>query len=226
MDSARLTGSRLDSSLSSRRVCSSVKQFYARNLFAGTAPVEGAFDSLVQAKKEIQGLEFVVVTARGESERDGSQKWIDEHFPGVFREMFFTGAFTHVATDGETGPPVTARSHPLKKSEVLHRIGASLLIDDAIENAFDVALSSPSKSSSTPAGTRIAVLLFSNGYYPWNHRLSAPGPEDRVTYAEAQERGLGDEVGLVEDKDLPEGITRVDGWNEVRRVLGERFGTK
>lgn len=65
---------------------------YKRNLFASTAPVPGAYDNLVQAKKDIPGLEFVVVTARGESEREGSQKWIDQHFPGVFREMFFTGA--------------------------------------------------------------------------------------------------------------------------------------
>ena len=56
--------------------------------------------------------------------------------------------------------------------------------------------------------------------------MSTPGPEDRVTWAEAQERGLGDEVGLVEDKDLPEGIQRVDGWKKVGRVLGERFGGK
>lgn len=74
------------------RLPSTVKSFYAKNLFAGTAPVEGAFDALIQAKKLIPGLKFVVVTARGESERDGSQKWINEHFPGVFREMFFTGA--------------------------------------------------------------------------------------------------------------------------------------
>ncbi|KAL7410073.1 hypothetical protein BDY24DRAFT_401306 [Mrakia frigida] len=207
-----------------------VKSFYQRHLFADTAPVEGAFESLVRAKETIPGLEFVIVTARGEPERVGSQIWVDKFYPGVFRELYFTGAFTHVATEGENGPPLTAVSHPLKKSEVLHRIGASILIDDSIENAFDVANSNKPKpkTNNTPSSSpeKIPVLLFSIGHYPWNQRLSTPGPEDRISYDEAQKLGLGDDVGLVLDKDLPEGVTRVNGWKEVEGVLAKLFGGK
>jgi len=69
-----------------------VKSFYQRHLFAETAPVPGAFESLVRAKNSIPGLEFVIVTARGEPERLGSQIWVDKFYPGVFRELYFTGA--------------------------------------------------------------------------------------------------------------------------------------
>lgn len=65
---------------------------YARNLFADALPVAGAFEALVRAKETIPGLEFVIVTARSEAERLGSQIWVDKHYPGVFRELFFTGA--------------------------------------------------------------------------------------------------------------------------------------
>lgn len=76
----------------SRIHCAIVKSFYQRHLFADTAPVEGAFESLVRAKETIPGLEFVIVTARGEPERVGSQIWVDKFYPGVFRELYFTGA--------------------------------------------------------------------------------------------------------------------------------------
>lgn len=113
---------------------------------------------------------------------------------------------THLDTDGEGGPPLTPKSHPLKKSEVLQRIGASVLIDDALENALDL--------STTP----IPCLLF--GDYPWNQRLSTTGSKEReqMSFAQVREAGLEhleDEEDLVKDEDLPKGITRISNWTSV-----------
>jgi hypothetical protein len=120
--------------------------------------------------------------------------------------LSFALCSTHLDTDGETGPVVDARSHPLKKSEVLAKIGASVLIDDALENALDMAT------------TAIPCLLF--GAYPWNRRSSATGSKEReqMSYEEVRAAGLQhleDEEDLIQDKDLPRGITRVDDWPAV-----------
>ena len=89
---------------------------------------------------------------------------------------------------------------------MLAKIGASVLIDDALENALDMAT------------TAIPCLLF--GAYPWNKRSSATGSKEReqMSYAEVRAAGLEyleDEEDLVRDEDLPQGITRVDDWPAV-----------
>lgn len=78
-----------------------------------------------------------------------------------------------------------------------------MLIDDALENALDLAT------------TSIPCVLF--GAYPWNRRSSSTGSKEREQMSFAEVRAaklehLEDEEDLVRDEDLPRGITRVDDW--------------
>jgi hypothetical protein len=81
-------------------------------------------------------------------------------------------------------------------------VGAIALIDDAIENAFDVH-----------ENARIVECLV-YGQWKWNATLHfADRPEDRLSYEQAKERGLH-----IEDSKptpLPQGIERTKTWTDV-----------
>jgi hypothetical protein len=64
---------------------------FSRGVYRNSLAVEGAAEGLA-ALKELDGVRLVVVTARGEDARETSQRWLNEHFPGVFDELYFTGA--------------------------------------------------------------------------------------------------------------------------------------
>ncbi len=70
------------------------------------------------------GKELHVVTARHSDLREYTQKYIQKHFPNIFTEIYFADHFTE---------------NHRKKSEICEEIGATLLIDDSIENALDCA---------------------------------------------------------------------------------------
>jgi uncharacterized HAD superfamily protein len=90
-----------------------------------------------------------IVTSRPESIRDYTDAWLQSVFPGMFRTLHCTNSFGAAAG-------VKKRS----KSEVCREIGASVLIEDLLENAEDVARSG------------IPVLLPDR---PWNSGLVSPG---------------------------------------------------
>jgi hypothetical protein len=87
----------------------------------------------------------------------------------------------------------------------MQQSGSTILIDDSLENAIDVISTLPESAT---------VLLF--GSYPWNLRNSrAHSDEDMLSYEERMAAGLQDDVyGQV-----PEGIKRVDGWDDVVEFL-------
>lgn len=95
-----------------------VRDMFGRGVYRDSLPVDGAKAGLL-ALKALGGIRLVVVTARGEDAREGSQQWLDDNFPGgqslalvysprrlradphgpvsrssraVFDELFFTGA--------------------------------------------------------------------------------------------------------------------------------------
>jgi hypothetical protein len=121
-------------------------------------PIEGAQRGTRKLKEA--GFKLVVITARMHDIAEDSVEWLEEHFPGIFDTIYFTSAFQtaqeetqHLITEN-SGPPahrhtsshptdpgghhVPAYSIPRKKSDVCLHVGAIALVDDAIENAFDV----------------------------------------------------------------------------------------
>ncbi|MBS9784399.1 hypothetical protein KGV55_03540 [Candidatus Gracilibacteria bacterium] len=84
--------------------------------------VDGALEILKILKKA--GKELYIITARHSSLKEYTQKYIQKHFPNIFTEIYFADHFTE---------------NHRKKSEICKEIGATLLIDDSIENALDCA---------------------------------------------------------------------------------------
>src|SRR5579859_1774773 len=205
-----------------REAVNKVKAFLTSPAASDIPPIEGAQRGTRRLKEA--GYTLVVITARMHEVAESSVEWLEKHFPGIFDTIYFTSAFQ--APEGETehlitevnGPPphrhtnshptnprgqhLPAVSIPRKKSDVCLHVGAIVLIDDAIENAFEVH-----------ASTRVVECLV-YGQWKWNITLhSADKPEDKLSYEEAKERGLN-----IEDSKptpLPKGIERTKTWTEV-----------
>jgi uncharacterized HAD superfamily protein len=103
-------------------------------------PVPEAQDGLERLAKH---GDLVIVTARRESIRPITETWLDQHFPGVFRDMMFSGYFDHLG-----------RKHNRTKLELCQEVGASWLIDDMPQHCRAVAEGG------------IQALLFGN--HRWN----------------------------------------------------------
>jgi hypothetical protein len=89
-----------------------------------------------------------------------------------------------------------------KKSAVCLHAGAVVLIDDAIENAFDVHENASD------------VECFVYGDWKWNltfHRMDRE--EDLLSYQQAKERGMV--IETLEPTPLPKGMKRTKTWEEV-----------
>lgn len=119
-----------------------VHEFFKSQHFNDGIPViPGAFDSLLRLKSH---CELVVVTSRQHAIRDATLEWIDNHFPGIFEDVYFGN---HFALQG------TSR----KKSEICKSIGAQVLIDDNPAYAQECAEEG------------LQVLLYDwDGDYPWS----------------------------------------------------------
>lgn len=89
------------------------------------------------------GADLVVVTSRQHVIQDATLAWLDAHYPGLFRDVYFGN---HFALSG------ASRS----KSEICRAAGAHVLVDDNPGYAVDCAR----------AG--LHVLLYDwGGAYPW-----------------------------------------------------------
>lgn len=107
--------------------------------------------------------------------------------------MHFTGAFTTVSASGQP------KAVKLPKSEVLHKLGARLLIDDALENAIDCARAEPP----------VPCILF-GGEYEWNKRFCGGDDtgRDKLTHDELVKAGYTRENTLFPESEMPGGIHR------------------
>ncbi|EIW67034.1 hypothetical protein TREMEDRAFT_34170 [Tremella mesenterica DSM 1558] len=191
-----------------------VKELEAAGLYARSLPVKGAKEGLERLKE--MGYRLVIITARDEAQREGTEDWLAEHLPDIFDEMHFTGAFTHLAPtreehEGHAAHKAVVSHKKRTKAEVVHQTGALFLIDDSAENAADAAGANPP----------VQVLLF--GDYPWNSVVwpskSEKGVEE-LTYVEREERGLQEEfekkrLKAIEIGWTPDGVERVKDWKEV-----------
>lgn len=113
-------------------------------------PVPGALEAI---KELANGYSLQIFTSRPEGVRKTTLAWIEQHFNEVFDDFHFTNIFAG------------KKEHkPIAKSEVCQKIGAVVLIDDALRHAHDVSLSD------------IPVLLPDR---PWNQGI-VPARVSRV----------------------------------------------
>eukprot|EP00049_Salpingoeca_infusionum_P000996 m.44117 g.44117 ORF g.44117 m.44117 type:complete len:233 (+) comp10819_c1_seq1:38-736(+) len=116
-----------------------VHKFFESSYFQdGIEAVPGALEALTQLSKH---FDLVVVTSRQHSIAEETHRWVETHFPNVFKSILFGN---HWGVNGEK------RSKP----EMCAEIGAEVLIDDALHYARECACHN------------MNVVLF--GDYAWN----------------------------------------------------------
>ncbi|KAK8864211.1 hypothetical protein IAR55_001457 [Kwoniella newhampshirensis] len=205
-----------------------VQLLYRKGLYMRAPPVPGAKEALHKLKH--MGYNLIIITARSENQREGTEDWIAQYLPDIFDEIHFTGAFAHLEPTREEKEGHVARkafvSHKKRsKAEIIHSTSSLFLIDDSSENAYDVSI------SLHPHPYPTKVLLF--GSYPWNaivHKPEQLQPLEEMTYLEKEEKGLmGQYEALRKEKIaqgwLPESVERVADWEGVVKWV-EKFGEK
>jgi hypothetical protein len=114
------------------------------------APVPGARAALLALKAAHPALDLQVVTARSRKQEADTQKWLAEHFAGVFSRVHFLSAYDNAAR-----VDAPARS----KGEVCRELGALALVDDSPTYCVTASPHVP------------LVVLFSR--VPWNSGSAA-----------------------------------------------------
>jgi 5'(3')-deoxyribonucleotidase len=127
-----------------------IKKYVTSAEFSTVNPLEGAIGVIEELSSK---FDLAIVTSRQDFYVETTHAWLDKHFKGKFKHIFFT---EYISGQGVRIP----------KSVFCHRIGATYMIDDNLEHSLDCA----------EAG--IKVLLF--GDYPWNKTDRLPKNMTRV----------------------------------------------
>jgi len=106
--------------------------------------VEKAIESIKLLKRN---YDLIIVTSRQVFWRGYTEKFVQKHFPGVFKDLHYT----HTLENPDSTRP---------KFEICKEIGAEYLIDDHLSNVI------------TCAENGINAILF--GDYPWNQTDELP----------------------------------------------------
>ncbi|MEX0934903.1 MAG: hypothetical protein WDZ70_01075 [Candidatus Paceibacterota bacterium] len=125
-----------------------ILEFYQSEAHQNAVPVEGSIEAV---KKLSSTNELIIITSKPEDLRELTKRWLDEYFPNIFDDIYFTN---HFAGSGEKRP----------KGEMCKQCGVDVFIDDALVHARSVA------------EIGIPVLLFDT---PWNQEKISP-PITRV----------------------------------------------
>jgi|SRR5579862_1198888 len=127
-----------------------VHRFFDTDEFLNSRPFK-------EAKAAIKDLSddylMFVITSRDTLIEETTRKWLNEHFPEIFKEAHFTGLYR-------------LKGRPIPKSEIAKQIKADYLIDDSLEHV----------TGASEIG--IKGLLF--GDYPWNQADKLPSAVVRV----------------------------------------------
>lgn len=114
------------------------------------------YEHFVEAYPVLKSLkenyDLVVVTSRRKEMQDYTQKWLDERFPSIFKEIRFAGIWD---VKGKTLQKLRQT-----KAEICRELGAEYLIDDQPKHCL----------AAQEAG--IQSVLF--GGYPWGCREDIP----------------------------------------------------
>ena len=120
-----------------------VNEFYDSKYHGEAEPVPGSVDAV---RRLAIDHELHLITSRRDGVKPQTISWLEKHFPNVFTGLHFTNQFGGIG-------------NKKLKSEVCREIGASLMIEDALKYANEVA----------SAG--IPVLLLE---VPWNRGETKP----------------------------------------------------
>lgn len=126
-----------------------VAEFHDSEAYASLEAVSGARDALEELR---QRYNLVVVTVRRRRSVNLTEKWVEKHFPGIFRNI----RFVHIWEDENTKT----------KADICQELGASWLIDDSIKHSIAMAQSGGN------------AILFGN--YVWNQADLLPVGVERI----------------------------------------------
>ena len=138
-----------------------VHAFFDTEYFTGIAPVPGAREALEELKED---FDLVVITSRQHAIQDETRRWLDAHYPGIFRKVLFGNHWSKDCPD-----PTIMNASKRTKEEMCKEVGAVALVDDAVGYAFGC-------SSAVEK-----VILFGN--YSWN-QTDEPLPANVVRCAD------------------------------------------
>lgn len=128
-----------------------VHEFYDTRQYREAEPYSGALEVLPRIATMFK---LVVVTARDmDVLEEFTQEWLKRHFNGLFSSVHFTAQYS-----------LSGKSRT--KLDVCRELGATLLIDDSLENCLQMV------------NDDRKALLF--GTYPWNEVLELPSGVMRV----------------------------------------------
>eukprot|EP00898_Chlorokybus_atmophyticus_P001308 jgi/Chlat1/2178/Chrsp17S02854 len=131
-----------------------VREWYNSGHFANLGVVEGSVSTLQALSQQ---YDFVVVTSRQAVIEERSRQWIEKHFPGVFKAVYFGN---HYAAAGEP-------AHHYTKAEMCKEARAVALVDDNQDYCMECA----------EAGIQ-AFLFDLGGNYLWSRRRKGVVFED------------------------------------------------
>lgn len=135
-----------------------VEAYIKTDEYLQAPPFKSAIQSITRLAKR---YELHIVTGRNTIVRRATEAVLEQYFPGIFASVQFTDMYS---------------DKPRSKAEVCLEIGASLLIDDHLRHAEEVAAKG------------IDVLLF--GSYPWNEATTLAEHITRVQDWDEVERIL------------------------------------
>lgn len=118
-----------------------IKKYHESDYFLNADVVPGAIDAINSLSKK---HELFIITARWSSIKSETLSWLDEHFNGLFKDVFF---INHWSVGGDE----------LSKGDVCDNLNLDLFIDDYAPYAVDCL-----------RGSR-KVILFNR---PWNRDIS------------------------------------------------------
>jgi len=123
-------------------------EFHSSGVVGGYQPYEAALPVL---RRLAIKFDLVAVTSRKTLIKPETDRWLDRHFPHIFREVHYAGIWDKQLTHHDV-----ARRLAHTKAEVCRQIGADYLIDDQPKHCIGAA----------KAG--IKAILF--GDYKWNRQ--------------------------------------------------------
>jgi uncharacterized HAD superfamily protein len=126
-----------------------VYDFFKTNIFKNLEPVNYSQEAVNILKKN---NDLIIITARQEEVIEITQKWIDEYFPNMFSDIFFTNSFS------KTGVSIS-------KKQICDSQGVEVLIEDSDENAKECYHQNRK------------IFLID---YPWNRNIILPKEVSRV----------------------------------------------
>lgn len=131
-----------------------VKQMYKDGLPAQYSRINESTEVLNKLKPD---YELVVATARRKAEHIQTRRWIQEHYPAVFKDVHFAGIWDEI----------TEHSPKKTKARLCKELGVDYLIDDQAKHCLGASQ------------VGVKALLF--GEYPWNKNVSLPREIEKVT---------------------------------------------